>query len=29
MVAQTNQKVKTKPELKKLIKQQQFKGHKQ
>jgi hypothetical protein len=29
MAAQTNQKVKTKLELKKLIKQQQFKGHKQ
>ena len=29
MAAQTNQKVKTKSELKKLIKQQQFTGHKQ
>jgi hypothetical protein len=29
MVAQTNQTVKTKSKLKKLIKQQQFKGHKQ
>jgi hypothetical protein len=29
MAAQTNQKIKTKQELKKLIKQQQFKGHKQ
>ena len=29
MAAQTNQKVKTKSELKKLIKQQQYKGHKQ
>ncbi len=29
MAAQQNQKIKTKQELKKLIKQQQFKGHKQ
>ena len=29
MAAQTNQKIKTKSELKKLIKQQQFKRHKQ
>ncbi len=29
MAAQQNQKIKSKAELKKLIKQQQFKGHKQ